>query len=67
MQRDEAVKKVYEHLEEALDAIDCAIGTRDEAKLANLNDLDLIRAEIHGLTCRPQFETVRRELDRVRF
>lgn len=51
----ENLKLIAENLSDALDLIDNAIAYRDEASIENLKDLDMLRAEIHALTCRPQF------------
>ena len=56
---EKALKQIYEYLEEALNSIDSAIAVRDDETLTGLRDLDLIRAEVHALTCRNEFAKVR--------
>jgi hypothetical protein len=47
-------KELARCLGDALDKIDSAIAIRDDEAIEGFRDLDLIRAELHSLTCRPQ-------------
>ena len=57
--RDEFVKAIGKELGDALESIDNAIAIRDEGEFIDLRDLDLLRAEIHAITCRPGFQRVK--------
>lgn len=48
------MREIARELEDALESVDNAIAIRDEAAIDGLKDLDLLRAELHEITCRPQ-------------
>ena len=50
------MREIAERLGKALDLVDDAIAIRDEEGIPNLKDLNILRAEIHAITCRPQLE-----------
>jgi hypothetical protein len=53
---ESTLREIAEKLGDALELIDDAIAIREGKQIANLKDLDMLRAEIHVLTCRPQFQ-----------
>jgi hypothetical protein len=52
MRVKEGCEELFQELGEALEHVDSAIAIRDLEHIGNMKDLDLIRAEIHALTCR---------------
>jgi hypothetical protein len=46
------LEELFEELGQAIEHIDSAIAIRELQGITSMKDLDLIRAEIHALTCR---------------